>query len=267
LAFVVDVVAALDVPFDVRWDHLGGRHGYVALDTFTSSTKVDETVKQTVLASLPATGRPAIAAAPRGMLRDIPPPDDMSRAPRVPARAVKEQVLARSGGLCELMDCQDVASHFDHIWPWNRGGNSELANIQHLCARHNLEKADRLPATDPLPEQLWIQFMAEGDLSHPLVISDQLDGLIVRTANSRYFVVHDQGCDATYRWKARSRTVYVTHRPFEPLVRRPPGKDYLALCTGPEEDPDFRSSEVLEATAADGAELLELVNLAPGDPI
>jgi len=35
--------------------------------------------------------------------------------------------------------------HFDHIVPYSKGGSSELAaNIQLLCARHNLQKSDRI---------------------------------------------------------------------------------------------------------------------------
>jgi 5-methylcytosine-specific restriction endonuclease McrA len=35
--------------------------------------------------------------------------------------------------------------HFDHIIPWSRGGTSLTAqNVQLLCARHNLEKHDRI---------------------------------------------------------------------------------------------------------------------------
>ena len=35
--------------------------------------------------------------------------------------------------------------HFDHIIPFSRGGSSLTANnVQLLCARHNLEKRDRI---------------------------------------------------------------------------------------------------------------------------
>jgi len=35
--------------------------------------------------------------------------------------------------------------HFDHIIPYSKGGPSLVAeNIQLLCARHNLEKRDKI---------------------------------------------------------------------------------------------------------------------------
>jgi 5-methylcytosine-specific restriction endonuclease McrA len=35
--------------------------------------------------------------------------------------------------------------HFDHIVPYSKGGSSLVAdNVQLLCARHNLEKRDKI---------------------------------------------------------------------------------------------------------------------------
>jgi 5-methylcytosine-specific restriction endonuclease McrA len=35
--------------------------------------------------------------------------------------------------------------HFDHIVPYSKGGSSFVAdNVQLLCARHNLEKRDKI---------------------------------------------------------------------------------------------------------------------------
>ncbi len=34
--------------------------------------------------------------------------------------------------------------HIDHIYPWSRGGTSDLENLRFLCALHNLEKADKI---------------------------------------------------------------------------------------------------------------------------
>ena len=58
--------------------------------------------------------------------------------------AVKLQVWIRDGGKCRL--CGSVEDlHFDHIIPYSRGGSSATAeNIQILCAKHNLEKSDRI---------------------------------------------------------------------------------------------------------------------------
>lgn len=58
--------------------------------------------------------------------------------------AVKVEVWQRDGGRCVLCGAADNL-HFDHIIPYSRGGTSLRAeNIQLLCARHNLEKRDRI---------------------------------------------------------------------------------------------------------------------------
>jgi hypothetical protein len=57
---------------------------------------------------------------------------------------VKREVWKRDGGQCRRCGSTDNL-HFDHIIPFSRGGSSILAeNIQLLCARHNLEKRDRI---------------------------------------------------------------------------------------------------------------------------
>ena len=57
---------------------------------------------------------------------------------------VKLEVWKRDHGRCVKCGATDEL-HFDHIIPFSRGGTSLSAdNIQLLCARHNLEKGDRL---------------------------------------------------------------------------------------------------------------------------
>jgi hypothetical protein len=57
---------------------------------------------------------------------------------------VKLEVWRRDKGRCVSCGSADNL-HFDHIIPWSRGGSSLLAeNIQLLCAKHNLEKRDRI---------------------------------------------------------------------------------------------------------------------------
>jgi hypothetical protein len=57
---------------------------------------------------------------------------------------VKLQVWKRDGGKCVVCGSTDEL-HFDHIIPVAKGGTSLLAdNIQLLCARHNLEKSDKI---------------------------------------------------------------------------------------------------------------------------
>ncbi|MEW5977625.1 MAG: HNH endonuclease [Acidobacteriota bacterium] len=76
---------------------------------------------------------------------DFSVPPAVHPAPRrlVPTR-VKLEVWRRDGGKCVICGATDEL-HFDHVVPLARGGTSQLAeNIQLLCARHNLEKRDRI---------------------------------------------------------------------------------------------------------------------------
>jgi hypothetical protein len=63
---------------------------------------------------------------------------------RVIPTSVKLEVWKRDGGRCAVCGATDEL-HFDHIIPYSRGGTSLKAeNIQILCARHNLEKSDKI---------------------------------------------------------------------------------------------------------------------------
>lgn len=57
---------------------------------------------------------------------------------------VKLDVWKRDHGKCRKCG-MDTGLHFDHIIPYSKGGSSkDPANIQILCARHNLEKRDKI---------------------------------------------------------------------------------------------------------------------------
>jgi len=63
---------------------------------------------------------------------------------RVIPSSVKLEVWKRDKGKCVLCGSQNNL-HFDHVIPYSRGGSSkEPKNIQILCAKHNLEKHDRI---------------------------------------------------------------------------------------------------------------------------
>lgn len=63
---------------------------------------------------------------------------------RVIPTDVKIAVWNRDGGRCTKCG-KDDDLHFDHILPYAKGGSSRTpGNVQLLCARHNLEKSDRL---------------------------------------------------------------------------------------------------------------------------
>jgi HNH endonuclease len=71
-------------------------------------------------------------------------------ATRVPVRRriipteVKLLVWKRDDGKCVECGARDEL-HFDHDLPWSKGGTSiTAANVQLLCARHNLSKSDRI---------------------------------------------------------------------------------------------------------------------------
>lgn len=71
--------------------------------------------------------------------------DNLDHNRIIPA-SVKLQVWKRDNGYCQYPDCNSVDNlHFDHIIPYSKGGSSLVAeNIQLLCARHNLEKHDKI---------------------------------------------------------------------------------------------------------------------------
>ena len=77
--------------------------------------------------------------------------EDFDSTPRIPAvrrriipTSVKLAVWKRDGGKCVICGAADEL-HFDHDLPWSKGGTSITEeNVQLLCARHNLEKHDRI---------------------------------------------------------------------------------------------------------------------------
>lgn len=68
---------------------------------------------------------------------------DLEHSRLIPT-SVKLVVWKRDRGRCVICGSQDNL-HFDHIIPYSKGGSSLVAeNIQLLCARHNIEKRDRI---------------------------------------------------------------------------------------------------------------------------
>lgn len=68
---------------------------------------------------------------------------DATRRRVIPTR-VKLEVWQRDGGKCAVCGAVDEL-HFDHILPFSKGGTSlTAANVQLLCARHNLAKRDHI---------------------------------------------------------------------------------------------------------------------------
>lgn len=74
---------------------------------------------------------------------NAPPAINPTRRRIIPT-AVKLAVWKRDGGRCVQCGATDEL-HFDHDLPWSKGGTSVTeANVQLLCARHNLEKRDHI---------------------------------------------------------------------------------------------------------------------------
>ncbi len=76
--------------------------------------------------------------------------DERRDLPALPERrrlipgAIKQEVWIRDRGQCVECGSTDEL-HFDHIIPYSRGGSSSTAaNVQLLCARHNLSKGARI---------------------------------------------------------------------------------------------------------------------------
>lgn len=58
--------------------------------------------------------------------------------------AIKVAVYKRDKGQCVLCESKENL-HFDHDFPFSKGGTSILAeNVRLLCARHNLQKSDKI---------------------------------------------------------------------------------------------------------------------------
>ncbi len=71
------------------------------------------------------------------------PDKDLPHNRLIPS-SVKLEVWKRDGGKCVLCGKRENL-HFDHDIPYSRGGSSLIAkNIRLLCAKHNLQKHDKI---------------------------------------------------------------------------------------------------------------------------
>jgi len=264
LAVAVDPVAYIGTPIDLDWSKVGGRAGWAAWRTVLESANTPDEAKA-VLRRLPAEGRsPAAQSYPidLGAIENLA---ELPRAPRKPSEAVARKIAQRAGGSCELAGCLERAEHLDHKYPWAHGGNSDIANLQWLCARHNLEKSDRIP-TSYSPDQLWLRYLTYLS-DEEVVIGDDLTAHRIRTRNSVYDLVIDQ--NLFLLWKRGGREVYVAA--FEGLDELlVPYKDSRRIEIGGEpdlEDPMFSSSRVFEVDDADPVVALARLGLVPGTSI
>ena len=64
--------------------------------------------------------------------------------------AVKLEVWSRDKGQCVLCGSKENL-HFDHDLPYSKGGTSlTAANVKILCAKHNLQKSDKILSFPPI---------------------------------------------------------------------------------------------------------------------
>lgn len=71
-------------------------------------------------------------------------PESILEHDRLIPSHIKLVVWKRDKGKCVLCG-STINLHFDHIIPYSKGGSSLVAeNIQVLCAKHNLEKRDKI---------------------------------------------------------------------------------------------------------------------------
>jgi hypothetical protein len=71
-------------------------------------------------------------------------PERLKFRSRIIPTEVKKVVWARDGGRCVVCGATDEL-HFDHDIPYSKGGASITPdNVKILCARHNLQKSDKI---------------------------------------------------------------------------------------------------------------------------
>ena len=74
---------------------------------------------------------------------------ELSASRQIPT-SVKVAVWKRDQGRCVMCRATDNL-HFDHDVPFSKGGSSITAeNVRLLCARHNLQKSDKIMCLGPL---------------------------------------------------------------------------------------------------------------------
>jgi HNH endonuclease len=82
---------------------------------------------------------------------------------RIIPTSVKLEVWKRDGGKCVKCGSKDNL-HYDHDIPFSKGGSSlTAANVQLLCARHNLAKSDKIICLLP-----WVLLGAEASSHYNL---------------------------------------------------------------------------------------------------
>lgn len=128
LAWAVEVVQPLDIemPKGFRMN----QNGYMPIDS----------IRVEMRPSIPSYDPAQVLTRPMAYVGGI---DLREPGDRYIPQSVRQQVMKRDEGKCTQCNRQppEIELHFDHIWPFSRGGTNNADNIQLLCADHNLSKA------------------------------------------------------------------------------------------------------------------------------
>lgn len=80
---------------------------------------------------------------PTDIVRSVTDVQEYKHERMIPT-SVKVEVWKRDKGQCRMCG-QTTGLHYDHILPFSKGGRSDdVRNVQILCARHNLQKSDKI---------------------------------------------------------------------------------------------------------------------------
>jgi len=143
MAFGVEVIRKLsiDVPDELNFVSLGGRNGWVNLE------KLDRPMLKKLRLPKPE-GRALAPPGAIGAVSDELSTDNAEMPDRFIPAGVKRLVLERDGRKCRLCgdDSDKMIVHFDHIYPWSKGGPNTASNLQILCSTCNMSKGAKVPA-------------------------------------------------------------------------------------------------------------------------
>jgi hypothetical protein len=164
LAWAVDVIQPLDIKLHEGFTM--GRNGYLPFDKIPADKRP----------TIPAFNPDTVLSRPIAYVGGI---DLREAGTRYIPQSVREEVKRRDGGRCVTCKRQppEVDLHFDHKWPFSRGGTNTADNLQLLCAEHNLRKASSvLDGATPPPDLTLRQSLANKfDLADSASLADLID--------------------------------------------------------------------------------------------
>jgi hypothetical protein len=127
-----------------------------AVEAPEEACESNELVNDSAAYNQTSTTSPATANIESGVLQNVAVTECVQRklTPRAPSLRLRCKVLHRDNFSC----CQcgrspanviGVVLHIDHIFPWSKGGETVLGNLQTLCEMCNLVKGDLAPIGNP----------------------------------------------------------------------------------------------------------------------